>query len=117
MDRRQFVTVVVSAATVSIAGCTDSDAIVSGSTNFEETWEVDLEEGDELELEVTLDDGLFANGTVSRNDNADSVAIIEMEEEGTITEQFTAPATVDYFVVLQVSEDGRASLSLRHIND
>jgi hypothetical protein len=82
---------------------------------------VDLEEGDELELEVTLEDGFYALGSVSRNDNGDGVASVETEEQTTVTEQFTAPETVDYFVVLQVSAEesrtGEASLILRHTDE
>jgi hypothetical protein len=113
-----------SVATIGLSGCSSesgssggSDIIISGSTDFEETWDVDLEEGDELELELTLDTGVYALADVSRNDNADSVAMLETEEKETLTEQFTAPATVDYFVVLQATENGsqdaNASLVLR----
>ena len=118
MDRRKFVVSIATGTTISLAGCSGgSNAVVSGSTNYEETWDVDLEEGDELELEVTLEDGLFALGSVSRNDNGDNVVSIETEEQTTVTEQFTAPETVDYFVVLQVEEGGEASIALRHTDE
>lgn len=109
-----------------IAGCGSgsggSETIVSGSTDFERTWDdVELEEGDELELELTLDTGIYALANVSRNDNANDVATLETEEQTTVTEQFTVPTTVDYFVVLQVTEnesgDGDASLALRRANE
>lgn len=123
MERRVYLTGLATAGATLIAGCSGggSNAVVSGSTNYEETWDVDLEEGDELELEVTLEDGLYALGSVSRNDNGDGVASVETEEQTTVTEQFTAPTTVDYFVVLQVSAEesrtGEASITLRHTDE
>jgi hypothetical protein len=119
MERRIYLTRLATAGATLIAGCSGGGAntVVSGSTNYEETWDVDLKEGDELELEVTLEDGLFSLGSVSRKDNGDGVASIETEEQTTVTEQFTAPETVDYFVVLQVEEGGEASLALRHTDE
>ena len=119
MERRRYLTGLATTGATLIAGCSGGGAntVVSGSTNYEETWDVDLEEGDELELEVTLEDGLFALGSVSRNDNGDNVVSIETEEQTTVTEQFTAPETVDYFVVLQVEEGGEASIALRHTDE
>jgi len=127
MERRQYLMTVSTAGTAMVAGCGSgsggggSDTIVSGSTDFEETWNVDLEEGDELELELTLDTGIYALANVSRNDNANDVATLETEEQTTVTEQFTVPTTVDYFIVLQVTEnesgDGDASLTLRQANE
>jgi len=123
MERRIYLTGLATAGATLIAGCSGggANAVVSGSTNYEETWDVDLEEGDELELEVTLEDGFYALGSVSRNDNGDGVASVETEEQTTVTEQFTAPETVDYFVVLQVSDEesrtGSASLTLRHTDE
>lgn len=123
MERRVYLTGLATVGATLIAGCSGGglDVIVSGSTNHEETWDVDLEEGNELELEVTLDDGFYALGSVSRNDNGNGVASVETEEQTTVTEQFTAPETVDYFVVLQVSAEesrtGEASLALRHTNE
>jgi len=123
MERRVYLTGLATAGATLIAGCSggESNAVVSGSTNYEETWDVDLEEGDQLELEVTLDDGFYALGSVSRKDNGDGVAMVETEEQTTVTDQFTAPTTVDYFVVLQVSAEesrtGSASLTLRHTDE
>lgn len=123
MERRVYLTGLATTGATLIAGCSGggSNAVVSGSTNYEETWDVDLEEGDQLELEVTLEDGFYALGSVSRNDNGDGVASVETEEQTTVTEQFTAPETVDYFVVLQVSAEesrtGEASITLRHTDE
>jgi hypothetical protein len=140
MERRIYLTGLATASATLISGCSgdsgsdSSDSgsgdsggggggnvVVSGSTNYENTWDVDLEEGDELELELTLEDGFYALGNVSRNDNADDVATLDTEEQTTLTEQLTVPETVDYFVVLQVSAEesrtGSASLTLRHTNE
>lgn len=123
MERREYLTGLATSGATLIAGCSGGgpNAVVSGSTNYEETWDVDLEEGDELELEVTLEDGFYALGSVSRNDNGDGVAFVETEEQTTVKEQFTVPETVDYFVVLQVSAEesrtGEASLALRHTDE
>lgn len=123
MERRVYLTGLATAGAILIAGCSGggANAVVSGSTNYEETWDVDLEGGDDLELEVTLEDGFYALGSISRNDNGDGVASVETEEQTTVTEQFTAPETVDYFVVLQVSAEesrtGSASLTLRHTDE
>lgn len=90
--------------------------IISGSTNFEETWEVELEESDELELELTLESGIYALANVSRLDNANDVSTLETEQEGTVTDQFTVPESIGYLVVLQVTEGesgGEASIELR----
>lgn len=122
MKRRGFVGVLATSISIGIAGCAGgSNTVISGSTNYEETWDVNLEEGDNLEIEVTLEGGLYALGSVLRKDNGDGVASVETEEQTTVTEQFTAPETVDYFVVLQVSAEesrtGEASLTLRHTDE
>jgi hypothetical protein len=122
MHRRNLVTAIISVTTIGVAGCSgSSNIVVSGSTNYERTWDVNLEEGDEMVLELTLQKGIYALANVSRHDNGDNVVSLETEESTTLTEQFTAPETVDYFVVLQVSAEetrtGNASLTLRHTTE
>lgn len=123
MNRRKYLTVTATVATVSLAGCTSGggeDAIVSGSTDFEQTWEKEIESGLQLELEVSLNEGMLALGHVSQI-GGDTLAEIEIEEEGeTETKQFETPETADYFIVLQASGEesrtGDASLTLREVD-
>lgn len=115
MRRREYlVTTLAAGATVTLAGCAGSDSIVSGSTDSEEVWEHELEEGDELELEVTLDAGAFADGIVQRMADVETVGSVSIEEEGTTeTETLTVPSTDEYMTILDVEDGGDATLILR----
>jgi hypothetical protein len=91
---------------------------VGGSTSDTREWNEELKEGDTLELEVSLESGFHAAGSVSRMDTADDIAVLETETEGeTITEEFEVPASVEYLIFLSTGGDDNpeASLTLRKV--
>ena len=92
--------------------------IVSGSTGRANGWYVDFEEGDKLNLELTLEEGVSAHGCVKYPGTINEIGeveIVDFENDGvTESTEVEVPETGEYFVSVTVDTDGRASLSLRY---
>lgn len=106
MNRRRYLGAVAGvAATTAVAGCLQGDAVLHESsisaTSPTKEWEVELEEGNQMRLEVDMtSDGPGAvTGYVHRSDTGEEVVATGGSSGH---EEFEVPATGTYLVSIEV---------------
>lgn len=118
MDRRAYLGGVVGVATTVIAGCLQGDAILHETqitaTSPTKQWEVDLEAGNRMRLEVDKsDDSTGAvNGYVHRAETDEEIASTAASSGH---EEFDVPATGTYIVSIEVG-GSTGEIRLRDMN-
>lgn len=106
------------AATTAVSGCFQGDAILHESqisaTSPTKEWEVDLEEGDRMRLEVEKSGVSVGTvtGYVHRSETGDEIASTAASSGH---ETFEVPATGSYVVSIEV-DGATAEIRLRDVN-
>lgn len=105
VNRRTYLGTVVGITTITtVSGCLQGDAVLNkrriSATSPTKEWDVELEEGDEMRLEVDKTDGSGSvRGYVHRADTGEEIA--SAVSSGT-DEKFDVPATGTYVVSVEV---------------
>lgn len=106
MDRREFICTVTGLCGTILAGCSGGGTILRkrriSATSPQTEWEVDLEEGRELELAVTLESGMTVNGYLYRQEDGKEIVAVG-STSGTSREEFEVPTTGTYLVTIEVN--------------
>lgn len=107
MDRRGYLGAVVGvAATTATAGCLQGEPVLHetqlSATSPTKAWEVELEAGTQMRLEVEITDGSSGrfSGSVTRADTGEEVAYTTASDADAT---FEAPATGTYVVSVDPS--------------
>ncbi|WP_152420371.1 hypothetical protein [Halococcus thailandensis] len=119
MDRRTYLgTVVGVATTAAVSGCLQGDAVLHkkqiSATSPTKVWEVELEEGNQMRIEVERSDGGSGtiNGYIHKADASEEIAATTASSGH---EEFEVPATGKYIVSIEVS-GSTAEIRLRDMN-
>jgi hypothetical protein len=117
MNRRQYLGAVVGVTTTAISGCLQGDAVLQktdiSATSPTKEWEVELEEGNQMRLEVDKTDGSSAvNGYVHQAETGDEIASTDGSSGH---EEFEVPATGTYIVSIEVG-GSTGEIRLRDMN-
>lgn len=116
MERRQTLTLAGTTAVGFLAGCTGilTGAEISETVHEDDVFNIDLEEGDTVRIELENDNGFFAGTTFERSGGTEDGPLVEFQVETDGEESVTVPETDTYR--LFVYTDGRASVEL-YVND
>lgn len=119
MNRRTYLGGVVGVATTTlVSGCLQGDAVLHetqvSATSPTTEWEVDLEEGDRMRLEIDKsgDSPGAVNGYVHRADTGEEIAATAASSGH---EEFDVPATGTYVVSIEVG-GSTGEIRLRDMN-
>lgn len=119
MNRRRYIGAVVGAATTTaLAGCLQGDAVLHktqiSATSPTTEWEVELEEGNRMRLEVekTDDSSGSIGGYVNRAGTGEEIASTSDSQTDT---KFDVPATGTYIVSVE-ARGATGEIILRDLN-
>ncbi|WP_157971563.1 hypothetical protein [Halorussus litoreus] len=102
MNRRSYLGAIAGAGTAAISGCLQGDAVLHetqiSATSPTKEWEVELEAGNQMRLEVERTDDIgTVTGYVHRAETGEEIAAASNENE-----RFEVPATGTYVVSIEV---------------